>query len=352
MDLTAELQDRVNAALAERRPLRIVGGGSKDFYGRLPQGEPLCLSGHRGIVEYVPEELVVTVRAGTPLAELEEALAAEGQMLGFEPPHFGPATVGGAVAAGLSGPRRPFAGAVRDFVLGVKLLTGRGEVLAFGGQVMKNVAGFDVSRLVAGSLGALGVILEVSLKVLPRPEVEWTLCQEADDPETALATMQALMGQSLPISALAYEAPLLYLRLSGTERAVAAAAGRIGGETVAPGEEFWQSLKEQTRPFFTHGEEDLWRLSVPPAVPLAGMPGQVLLDWGGAQRWVRTRADASEVFRLAAELQGHATLFRTAGARDEVFQPLPENLFRLHRALKQAFDPHGIFNPGRMYPEF
>lgn len=351
MDRTDELVEKVNAAIADRKPLRLIGGGSKDFYGCLPQGEPLYLSGHRGIIDYAPEELVVTVRAGTPLAELEQALASQGQMLPFEPPHFGPATVGGAVASGLSGPRRPFVGAVRDFVLGTKLLTGRGEVLSFGGRVMKNVAGFDVSRLMAGSLGTLGVILEVSLKVLPKPEREWTLCQEVEA-DKALELMSAWMGQSLPLSALAYEEPYMYLRLSGTERAVADAARRIGGERLAEGEDFWQELREQRRPFFTEGEGDLWRLAVPPAAPWPDIAGRFLLDWGGAQRWVHTLEAPTRLFQLAAELNGHATLFRTKGARYEVFQPLPENLAKLHKALKEAFDPYRIFNPGRMYPEW
>ncbi len=350
MDLTEELVERVNAALAKRQPLCIVGGGSKDFYGRSPVGEKLSVAGHRGIVEYTPEELVITARAGTPLVELEQALASEGQMLPFELPHFGPATVGGAVATGLAGPRRPFTGAVRDFVLGAKLLTGRGEVLAFGGTVMKNVAGFDVSRLLAGSLGTLGVILEVSLKVLPRPEVELAVSLELK-PEEALSRMQVLCAKSLPLSALAYEEPLLYVRLSGTEQAVAAAAAELGGERVED-EEFWRELREQRRPFFTWGEEDLWRLSLPPAAPLADLPGRFLLDWAGAQRWIRTHAPKERMFQLAASLKGHATLFRTQGVRDQVFQPLPENLAKLHRALKEAFDPQRIFNPGRMYAEF
>jgi glycolate oxidase FAD binding subunit len=349
-DLTLELLETVKIAIAERRPLCIVGGGSKDFYGRCPVGEKLSLAGHRGIVEYALEELVITARAGTPLAELEQVLAGEGQMLPFEPPHFGPATLGGAVAAGLSGPRRPFTGAVRDFVLGAKLLTGRGEVLSFGGKVIKNVAGFDVSRLLAGSLGALGVILEVSLKVLPRPEVELTVSLELE-PEEALSRMQALCAKSLPVSALAYEEPLLYVRLSGAEKAVAAAVAELGGERVED-EGFWQEWREHLRPFFTGGDEDLWRLSVPPAAPLADLPGRFLLDWAGAQRWVRTSEPKERMFQLAASLKGHATLFRTQGARDQVFQPLPEKLAELHRALKEAFDPQRIFNPGRMYAEF
>lgn len=349
MDLTAELVAQVETAIANRQPVCIVGGGSKEFYGRLPEGERLSLVGHCGIVEYAPEELIITARAGTPLVELEQALAAEGQMLPFEPPHFGPATVGGTVAAGLSGPRRPFTGAVRDFILGAKLLTGRGEVFALGGKVMKNVAGFDLSRLLAGSLGMLGVILEVTLKVLPKPELELTLCQEVE-PGQALETMVGWMGQCLPLSALAYEEPLVYFRLSGTEQAVTAAASRLGGERLAEGEIFWHKLREHLWPFFTEGNEDLWRLSVPPASPWPELAGRWLLDWGGAQRWLRTFEDRSRIFQVAAELGGHATLFRTHGSREQVFQPLPENLAKLHQALKEAFDPHRIFNPGRMYP--
>ncbi len=339
----------MKTAIANRQPVCIVGGGSKEFYGRLPEGERLSLVSHCGIVEYAPEELIITARAGTPLVELEQALAAEGQMLPFEPPHFGPATIGGTVAAGLSGPRRPFTGAVRDFILGARLLTGRGEVLALGGKVMKNVAGFDLSRLLAGSLGMLGVILEVTLKVLPKPELELTLCQEVE-PEQALETMVGWMGQCLPLSALAYEEPLVYFRLSGTEQAVAAAASRLGGEQLAEGEIFWYRLREHLWPFFTEGNEDLWRLSVPPASSWPELAGRWLLDWGGAQRWLRTFEDRSRIFQVAAELGGHATLFRTQGSREQVFQPLPENLAKLHRALKEAFDPHRICNPGRMYP--
>jgi len=349
MDLTESLREQVKAAIADRRALCIVGGGSKGFYGRPCRGERLEVGGHRGIVDYQPSELVVTVRCGTPVAELERVLAAEGQMLGFEPPRFGSATVGGAVAAGLSGPRRPFAGAVRDFVLGVKLLSGRGEVLSFGGQVMKNVAGFDLSRVLAGSLGTLGVILEVSLKVLPRPEVELTLRQERA-PETALTAMAELAGRNLPLSALAYEEPFLYLRLSGTEAAVAAAAAELGGERLAD-DAYWQALREQTLPFFTEGEADLWRLALAPASPGPDLPGAWLLDWGGAQRWLRTSVPAGDVFAAAARVRGHATLFRSRGPRDRVFQPLPPQLARLHRALKRAFDPHGLFNPGRLYED-
>jgi len=350
MDLSETLCRKVEAAIAEKRPLKILGGGSKAFYGRETRGAPLETGSHRGIVDYVPSELVVTVRSGTPLVELEQALAAEGQMLGFEPPHFGPATVGGMIAAGLSGPRRPFTGAVRDFILGVKLLSGRGEILTFGGQVMKNVAGFDLSRMMAGSLGTLGVMLEVSLKVLPRPEMEVTLRQEIS-PERSLETMARIMGKSLPVSALAYEEPFLTIRLSGLEAAVAGAAARLGGDLLSEGERYWLELREQRAPFFTEGESDLWRLAVAPAAPLADIPGRWLLDWGGAQRWLRTSATAGGVFAAARVAGGHATLFRTSGERGQVFQPLPPELARLHHALKRAFDPHRLFNPGRMYED-
>ncbi len=350
MDQTGKLQQQVEAAIAEERSLRIVGGGSKDFYGRETEGELLETGTHCGIVEYEPSELVVTVRSGTPLAELEQALAAEGQMLGFEPPHFGPATVGGMIAAGLSGPRRPFTGAVRDYILGVKLLTGRGEVLTFGGQVMKNVAGFDLSRMMAGSLGTLGVILEISLKVLPRPETEVTVCQEVPG-DHILETMVRLMGRPLPLSALAYEEPFLTIRLSGVEAAVAEATKQLGGELVSEGSQYWIGLREHTMTFFSEGETNLWRMAVAPASPLADLPGRWLLDWGGAQRWLRTSAKAEEVFAAARSKGGHATMFRTVGKRFQVFQPLPPELAKLHHALKRAFDPHRIFNPGRLYED-
>ncbi len=349
MDRTEALQARVIEACRTGTPLRIVGGNSKAFYGRAVEGEPLNVSGHRGIVDYQPSELVVTVRGGTPLAELEQVLAAEGQMLGFEPPHFGPATIGGAVAAGLSGPRRPFAGAVRDFVLGVKLLTGRGEVLSFGGRVMKNVAGFDLARVLAGSLGTLGVILEVSLKVLPMPQLEITLRRRVPA-EQSLSAMSELMGRDIPLSGLAYQEPFLYLRMSGVPAALDQAATDLGAE-ILPDNTFWLHLREQTLPFFQEGDEALWRLAWAPAASNPELPGRWLLDWGGAQRWLRTTAEPDTVFQAAARAGGHATWFRGHGPADPVFQPLPPALFKLHRALKEAFDPKRILNPGRMYED-
>ena len=349
MDQSEALQTRVLEAYAQGTSLRIVGGGSKTFHGRAVEGEVLSVAVHRGIVDYQPSELVVTVRGGTPLAELEQVLAAEGQMLGFEPPHFGPATIGGAVAAGLAGPRRPFTGAVRDFVLGVKLLTGRGEVLSFGGQVMKNVAGFDLARVLAGSLGTLGILLEVSLKVLPVPPLEVTLRRRLP-PDQALGAMTELLGRDLPLSGLAYDEPFLYLRLSGAADAVAETATGLGAEYL-PDNRFWLSLREQRLPFFTEGDEPLWRLAWAPAAPNPDLPGRWLLDWGGAQRWLRTTAPPGRIFEAAAQAGGHATWFRGHGPDDPVFQPLPPPLFKLHRALKAAFDPKRILNPGRLYEE-
>lgn len=346
------LRERIREAAGRRGALRLRGGGSKDFYGGEPRGEILDTREHAGIVEYEATELVVTARGGTPLAELEAALGEKGQMLPFEPPHFGAgATLGGCVAAGLSGPRRAAAGAVRDFVLGARLLDGRANELAFGGRVMKNVAGYDVSRLLAGSLGTLGLILEVSLKVLPRPPAEATLRLELPQ-DKALEALNRWAGQPLPVSASAWRDGELSLRLSGAERVVRAAAQRIGGETLAPAdaERFWESLREHTHPFFA-GAAPLWRLSVPaPAAPLA-LAGEQLLEWGGALRWLRTDLDATAVRGAVARAGGHATLFRGGDRSAGVFAPLSPMAQRLHRELKAVFDPAGVFNPGRLYPD-
>ena len=310
-----------------------------------------------GIVAYEPTELVITARCGTPLAELEAALAQYHQMLAFEPPHFGAeATLGGCIAAGLSGPRRASAGSLRDFVLGVRILDGRGRDLSFGGQVMKNVAGYDLSRLIAGSLGTLGLILEASLKVLPRPAAELTLKLEMPE-ERAIETLNRWAGQPLPISASAWQDGDLALRLSGAASAVRAAAEKLGGEPVdeAQAARFWSAIREHSDPFFD-GDAPLWRLSVPSHAPRIQLPGaQViaqLIEWGGALRWFRTHADAATVRAAASRAGGHATLFRGGDRSAGVFAPLSPELARLHRELKAVFDPAGIFNPGRLYPDF
>jgi glycolate oxidase FAD binding subunit len=353
-DISAQLGERIRAA-TPAAPLRIRGGGTKDFYGNPPCGELLDVSGHRGILAYEPTELVITARCGTPLAEIEAALAAQGQCLPFEPPDFGPAsTIGGVVAAGLSGARRMSAGSVRDYVLGVKLLDGSARELSFGGQVMKNVAGYDVSRLVAGSLGTLGVILEVSLKVLPRPAADETLRLPMGETD-ALALLSRWAAQPLPIAATCWHDGALFVRLAGPRAAVAAAKLKVGsGETASP--VLWASLGRQCHDFFFGAIQEgkpLWRLAVAPRTPPLGL-GPTLIEWNGAQRWLHGDHDPAELRAVAARAGGHATLFRADDATKAAvgaFAPLPPALLALHRQLKAAFDPRGILNPGRLYPD-
>jgi len=348
----AELVERVRAARAERAPLCVRAGGTKDFYGGEPQGTLVDPRPYRGIVNYDPTELVITARCGTPLAELEAELAEHRQMLAFEPPHFGAgATAGGCVAAGLSGPRRASAGAVRDFVLGAKLLDGNAQVLRFGGTVMKNVAGYDVARLLAGSLGTLGLILEASIKVLPRPAEETTLQLEMDETQ-ALSSMNAWGGQPLAISATCWHRQRLAVRLSGSGAAVRSARERIGGEILdaASAEKLWRDVREQTAVFF-QAEAPLWRFSVPStAAPLA-LAGEQLIEWGGALRWLRTSEPAVTQRGRASALGGHATRFRGGDASADAFTPLVPAIADIHRRLKAQFDPDGIFNRGRIYKD-
>jgi glycolate dehydrogenase FAD-binding subunit len=348
------LAGRVQQAASDRTPLCIRAGGTKDFYGNATLGETLDPRGVRGIVAYEPSELVVTVRCGTPLDELESTLAARGQMLACEPPHFGDAaTVGGCIAAGLSGPRRatpgPQGGGIRDFLLGARLIDGRGQLLSFGGTVMKNVAGYDVARVLAGSLGILGVILEVSLKVVPRPVEEMTLQFELSE-AAALERLNAWSQQALPISASAWHAGSLVLRLSGAQAAVSAASRSLGGEAV-DGDSIWTALREHRHPYFA-GDAPLWRLSLPPVAAPLGSAELQMIEWGGALRWLRASRPAQEIRASARALGGHATLFRGGDRTTGAFAPLAPALAAIHARLKAQFDPAGIFNPGRMYPEF
>lgn len=347
------LQEKIRDAAERRTPLCLRGGGTKEFYGNAPRGEVLDTRSHAGVVSYEPTELVVTARCGTPLSDLEAALEGQRQFLPFEPPHFSSgATLGGCVASGLSGPRRASAGALRDYVLGVKILDGRGRELSFGGQVMKNVAGYDVARLMAGSMGTLGLILEASLKVLPRPQVEETLRQEAPQ-VTALERVNAWAGQPLPVSATVWRDDELVVRLSGAEPAVRAAARRIGGESLAAEEaaQFWRGVREQTDAFFA-GREALWRIALPSLTPPLELGGRQLVEWRGGLRWLKSDAPAARVRELAARAGGHATLFRADTKAVNAFDTLDPVRLRLHRELKKTFDPAGIFNPGRMYGEF
>jgi glycolate oxidase FAD binding subunit len=352
-DVLQHLTETIRDASVAGRPLRIRGGGTKDFYGGPPRGEPLDVRACHGIVDYEPTELVITARAGTPLAEVERVMQERGQMLAFEPPHYGAgATLGGCIAAGLSGPRRPYAGAVRDLVLGVRVLDGEGRDLQFGGRVMKNVAGFDVSRLMAGSLGTLGVIVEASLKAVPLPPCERTLRLEMTE-NAALGAMNGWAAKPLPISATAWFDGRLYARLSGAAPAVDSAQEKIGGERLddADGRDGWRAVRDHTHPFFA-GETPVWRLSVPSTTPPLALPGTTLIEWSGALRWLKSTTSAAAVREAAARVGGHATLFRHGDRASGVFQPLPPALHALHRRVKHALDPAGIFNRGRLYPDF
>lgn len=347
VDNSAALLQQVNQALHSATPLRIQGADSKAFLGRPMTGEVLDTRSHRGIVSYDPTELVITARCGTPLSELAAALDAAQQMLPCEPPSFGShATVGGMVASGLSGPRRPWAGSVRDYVLGTRVITGHGKHLRFGGEVMKNVAGYDLSRLMAASYGALGVITEVSLKVLPKPRQALSISLEID-PDRALQRLAQWGQEPLPISAACHDGQRLHLRLEGGEGSVAAAHDRLGGELLDAA--YWADLNEQRLDYFAQGQP-LWRLSLPNNTAPLALPGQQLIDWGGAQRWLKSDAEAAFIRRVVEEVGGHATCY-TPGRTDSPFQPLPAALMRYHRNLKQQLDPKGIFNPGRLYAE-
>ena len=389
--LVAEFTDRIKAAAAARTPLRIRGGGSKDFYAQSLQGDVLDMTRLAGVTSYEPSELVVTALAGTPLAELEALLATQGQCLPFEPPHFSAgatvpqpvggslysgaatgsaATVGGMVAAGLSGPARGSTGAVRDFMLGVRFINGNGEELTFGGQVMKNVAGYDVSRLMAGSMGTLGVITEVSLKVLPIPPAEATLrfdCSQAQ----ALQWLHAWGGQPLPLNASCWlheegsDTGTLYLRLRGAVAAVKAACHTLGKLPSATLEDpvqvaaDWQACRNQQLPWFLArpGTQDLWRLSVPQTAPVLDLPESPLIEWHGGLRWVRAERQHADALQQAARnAGGHATLFMAASAGEawagQRFGDLRPPLDRIHRQLKAEFDPAGIFNPNRISRDF
>jgi glycolate oxidase FAD binding subunit len=350
-------QERIRAAVAGGRTLCIRGGGSKDFYGERLEGDVLDTRAHAGIVDYAPNELVITARAGTPLAEVEKTMAASGQMLAFEPPHFGPgATLGGTMATGLSGPRRPYAGSARDLVLGIRIIDGRGDELAFGGRVMKNVAGFDVSRLMTGALGTLGVIADVSLKCVPLPRAEATRTFELPADES-IRRVNEWGGQPLPLTATCYVHGRLAVRWSGAAPAVEAAVSKHGGESIADGPAFWRDVREHTHPFFAKVRAPgsaLWRLSVKSTAPFGDLSGEQLIEWGGALRWLATTstADAAKLRAWAQSHGGHATLFRAGDKSVGVFQPLPAAMLAIQRRLKSEFDPHGVLNRGRLFASF
>jgi glycolate oxidase FAD binding subunit len=352
-----EWQARIRKAAAARTPLRLCGGGTKDFYGQALCGAVLDTRAHAGIVAYDPGELVLSARAGTPLDEIEAAMLDAGQMLAFEPPHFGSgATLGGCLATGLSGPRRPFSGSARDVVLGVRILDGKGDDLLFGGRVMKNVAGFDVARLMIGALGTLGLLLEVSIKCAPRPKSESTRLFDCSADE-AIRWTNDWGGKPLPLSATCYYGGKLAIRLSGAAPAVEAAERKLGGSALSDGTAFWQSVREQTHSFFAASVASgasLWRLSVKPSAAYTDLGGEQMVEWGGALRWLVAGKDtvASRVRAWAQENGGHATLFRSRDKAAGAFHPLPEPLVAVHARLKKTFDPAGVLNSGRLYPQF
>jgi len=372
---------RILQATQTAQPLRLRGGGTKDFLGPSLQGEVLDTTVYSGILSYEPSELVITVRSGTSLAEVEAALAAQGQCFAFEPPHFGAgATIGGMVAAGLSGPARASVGTVRDFVLGARVINGKGEHLTFGGQVMKNVAGYDVSRLLAGSWGQLGLITEVSLKVLPVAPGEATLMCAGVSQAQALTLINRWGGQPLPLNASVWvhdttatpAQDYFFVRLRGAVAAVDAAVVKMSAEVQALGAHVtrmdnaqaaadWKASGEQTLDFFKAptAQDCLWRLSVPQTAPaldvrVEGAPCAQYIEWHGAQRWLWAPASAADAVReAAANVGGHATLFRVSAAQGDadkqvgVYTPLNAVQQRIQNELKKQFDPAGIFNPGR-----
>jgi len=347
VNIEEELAVQVAAVSATGGEIEIFGGGSKRFYGEPMEALPIDVSAHSGVVDYDPAELVITLRAGCKLSEVEALLAQSRQMFGFEAPWFGAdATIGGMVASGLSGPRRAFAGSIRDFVLGAKVLDGRGEIMQFGGRVIKNVAGFDVARLMVGSHGTLGIILEVSIRVIPMYETETTLAFEHGSTDKHIRWINELGAEPYPITASSWVAGRSQLRLSGSEQGVRHAVGQLGGE---PGDACWEQLKEQTLEFFDPSQP-LTRISLPPAsADLWGDRAQ-LVEWGGAQRWISGEVDIAALRLQAEAVGGSVCAFQRHGAGVPVFHPLPAAMLKLQRSIKSTFDPAGVFNPGRIYP--
>ncbi len=344
-NLETVLQEHVAASVANGVALQIVGGGSKSFYGNSVEAETLEVAGHSGIIDYDPAELVITLRAGCNLAEVEALLAQNNQILGFEPLHLGDsATIGGVISSALAGPRRAYAGGVRDFILGVKILSGRGEIMNFGGRVIKNVAGFDVSRLMVGAMGALGVILEASLRVIPNFETEITLAFEHAEADTHIHWINELGSKPLPVSASFWYQGRSFIRLSGSQQGVESAVARLGGEKQ---QDVWTHLRRQSHEFFS-SHETILRLSLPPTCMQTLPEEPQLIEWGGAQRWLAGDTDPVDLREKVKNLNGSLCVYRGA-VEAEKFHPLDSAKMILHRTLKSSFDPAGILNPGRLY---
>jgi glycolate oxidase FAD binding subunit len=350
-DLTAEIADRIRAAAADGGSILLRGGGTKlRRFGRHCDATPLDLAEHRGIIDYRPAEMVMTARAGTPIDTLRAAASAARQMLPFDAPSFGGrATLGGTLACNAAGSDRPWRGSVRDAVLGIRLVNGRGEVLRFGGDVIKNVAGYDVSRLQAGALGTLGCITEVSLRLLPLPDAVLALRRSCPR-EEAIDALRGVAIRPLPLTGAAWYADTLHLRLAGSESALAGLAENLSAyQEDDTG--FWDALREWRLPELAD-ETPLWILDVAPATALGPGSAEFLIDWGGARRFTRGADSARAAQALAARGGGHAQGL-WGGDRDAaaVASP-PPALLDLIRRTKAALDPQRIFNPGRLYPEF
>lgn len=353
-DISQQLIEQVNSARSDGRKLNIIGRGSKSFYGRTATGDHFNVAEHNGIVNYHPAELVLTARAGTSIAELEAALDKEGQMLSFEPSNFGSeASIGGTLACNLSGPSRPWGSSVRDMVLGLRLINGRGEHLRFGGQVMKNVAGYDVARVQAGAMGCLGAITEISLKVLPKPAAVATAVLPLDSVHEAIAVMNDFSRDPAPMMGACWLEGQLYIRYSGAGNAVDSAINRLiqqyGEANVLSGDvTFWRELREQSLAFFA-GDRPLWRFSVASTLNHFMPEADWLIDWGGAQRWLRGDFKQEELQRQVESGNGQVSLFRHGNRDGEVFFEHSEAIKTLHHRLKASFDPDFVFNPGRLY---
>jgi len=349
-DISITLQKKVQDAISNKSSLYIHGGNSKLFYGNKVDAAPLDICPHTGVISYEPTELCITVRAGTRIAEIEELLAESKQILTFEPPQYSPdATIGGAVSAGISGPRRAYSGSVRDAILGVKIINGNGEIVNFGGQVMKNVAGYDLSRLMVRSQGTLGVILEVSLRLLPKPAHDITVSFESPQ-DAALKFFQESRLKQLPITGSVWFNEQVYLRLSGSTETLEINQKKLGAEVLSGNPDFWREIRDHQHHFFGRTDKPLWRLSLPPASDqIARIDDNQLIEWGGAQRWVNSNAPANIIQNIATSRNGYATLFQGDLPETPCFPLLDGPLLEIHKKLKHKMDPQGIFNPGRIY---
>lgn len=347
-DHIQSLCETVTAANQQQQPLQIHGGKSKIFYGNNINAREVSTTNLNGIIEYQASELYITAYAGTPLKEIEKVLATQDQMLSFEPPHYAnTATIGGTVACGLSGPRRPYADAIRDCILGTNIINGKGEHLSFGGKVMKNVAGYDVSRLMCGAFGTLGLLTQVTMKVLPKPKAEITIKFEYSEQE-AIKQIQTWLTSLIPISATYYENNQLWIRVSGLDDTVTNVQKNIGGEIISSSNAFWDSIKDHQTDFFKDSSP-LYRCIIPQNSPTISIQGDTCFEWNGALRWIKSNNSFEEVIEQASALRGHVTLFRSDSKPTDCLNPMNEHLKKLHLNLKQAFDPTGILNPGRMY---